>query len=675
VDSSYLNSLLNSEITRITVNGNNAYELKRKFLDDLFSNAFSGTNGEDAIEHINNFLKIVDPIKLLNVNYEQIRLDIFPISLVGNASEWFNELKGSITSWVDLTENVFGEYYPPFRTSRITMTKSIRDSSNFMFEKWLASKFANHMIVDLFTKKVLWNFWIKSNDQEGVTDEGFSDAEEASNDDEQETTEIFKIETNLFDYETSLCTEFKEFNFLLKVDPELFTYDIERTKTYEDYENKLNDELEEAWSEDGVPYEICDHICEPFRFKNGKAKWPTCNSNEDGFSNGGELPGMVQMSLSLAENVIVAGTDNRLPMLTRTQYSSWASRMLLYIQGKENGKLLVNSVLNGPSNMERESKMYDEFDIFTSVPRETIHSYYLRFTQLTNDMHTIRKIMRLIQVNTKFINHLQPEWSKFVTDVKLAKDLQNTNFEYLYAYLREHKARADEGYASSGARSNATTSGVNRTGGTNTTGQAKVIRCYNCQEEGHIARQCTKPKRPRNSTWFKEKAMLAKVLESRVVLDEEKMEFLADNGDIVTTGLLQPLALSEAVRKSPKLGRAAQVQTSTQSDSVNLSSPIPISKAFLNVQKVTKAKLETMNSVCEIVKTQLAFPCGSVVAPNSKFSAIGVDSLDRTICGYVLSIHSYKYVLLGKHEMNEMLMYPKVDSSEITYVTLKKRGE
>ncbi|GJW66658.1 retrovirus-related pol polyprotein from transposon TNT 1-94 [Tanacetum coccineum] len=66
-------------------------------------------------------------------------------------------------------------------------------------------------------------------------------------------------------------------------------------------------------------------------------------------------------------------------------------------------------------------------------------------------------------------------------------------------------------------------------------GQAKVIHCYNCQEEGHMARQCTKPKRPRNSTWFKEKAMLAKALESGAVLDEEQMPFLADNGDTIIT--------------------------------------------------------------------------------------------------------------------------------------------
>ncbi|GJW37789.1 hypothetical protein Tco_0060709 [Tanacetum coccineum] len=66
-------------------------------------------------------------------------------------------------------------------------------------------------------------------------------------------------------------------------------------ETYEDYENELNKEVGEPWSKNGVPYEICDHICEPFHFKNGKTKWPTYNSNEYGFCNGGELPGMVQV--------------------------------------------------------------------------------------------------------------------------------------------------------------------------------------------------------------------------------------------------------------------------------------------------------------------------------------------------------------------------------------------
>ncbi|GJW50592.1 hypothetical protein Tco_0997636 [Tanacetum coccineum] len=43
-----------------------------------------------------------------------------------------------------------------------------------------------------------------------------------------------------------------------------------------------------------------------------------------------------------------------------------------------------------------------------------------------------------------------------------------------------------------------------------------------------MARRCTQPKRPRNTAWFKEKLMLAKAQEAGQILDEEKLEFLAD---------------------------------------------------------------------------------------------------------------------------------------------------
>ncbi|GJY47142.1 hypothetical protein Tco_0436205 [Tanacetum coccineum] len=46
--------------------------------------------------------------------------------------------------------------------------------------------------------------------------------------------------------------------------------------------------------------------------------------------------------------------------------------------------------------------------------------------------------------------------------------------------------------------------------------------------EGHMARQCTQPKRLRNATWYKEKAMLAEAQEAGQMLDEEQLAFLAD---------------------------------------------------------------------------------------------------------------------------------------------------
>ncbi|GJQ99325.1 retrovirus-related pol polyprotein from transposon TNT 1-94 [Tanacetum coccineum] len=68
------------------------------------------------------------------------------------------------------------------------------------------------------------------------------------------------------------------------------------------------------------------------------------------------------------------------------------------------------------------------------------------------------------------------------------------------------KGRQTQRYACSGVRRSATGSSVNRNGGTYT------------------------------SAWFKEKAMLAEALKSCIILDEEQMALLADNGDIVTTG-------------------------------------------------------------------------------------------------------------------------------------------
>ncbi|GJZ29345.1 hypothetical protein Tco_0573992 [Tanacetum coccineum] len=184
-------------ITSITVNGKNAYELKGKFLDDLHKNAFSGTNGEDAVEHIEYFLKIVDPIDLPNVNQDKLRVVVFPISLVGDAWRWFDGIKGSITSWVDLTGNFFRKYYPPSRTGRINNPIIKWDPTNPKFENWLASKFVNYKTMDIFTKGALWDYWKLGSDEIKPTNDETSDLEETDHDDEQEIGEIFRIETNL----------------------------------------------------------------------------------------------------------------------------------------------------------------------------------------------------------------------------------------------------------------------------------------------------------------------------------------------------------------------------------------------------------------------------------------------------------------------------------------------
>ncbi|GJR11398.1 hypothetical protein Tco_0794050 [Tanacetum coccineum] len=106
----------------------------------------------------------------------------------------------------------------------------------------------------------------------------------------------------------------------------------------------------------------------------------------------------------------------------------------------------LNIVLQGTefSYQEREYKLYNVFDKFTSIKGESLHEYYLRCAQPINDIHTIGMTMQQVQVNTKFLNALQPEWSKFVTDVKLAKNMYNINFDQLYAYLIQHEGHTNE---------------------------------------------------------------------------------------------------------------------------------------------------------------------------------------------------------------------------------------
>ncbi|GJS95604.1 hypothetical protein Tco_0802572 [Tanacetum coccineum] len=68
---------------------------------------------------------------------------------------------------------------------------------------------------------------------------------------------------------------------------------------------------------------------------------------------------------------------------------------------------------------DRESQLYDEFERFKMLPGENINEYYVRFHKLVNDMRNIRMTMPNIQLNSKFVNNMSPEWDRFVTAVKL----------------------------------------------------------------------------------------------------------------------------------------------------------------------------------------------------------------------------------------------------------------
>nr|GEW42360.1 Gag-Pol polyprotein [Tanacetum cinerariifolium] len=82
-------------------------------------------------------------------------------------------------------------------------------------------------------------------------------------------------------------------------------------------------------------------------------------------------------------------------------------------------------------------------------------------------------------------------------------------------------------------RENSMTVGLSRpytSGSSGTLGKQRVIVCYNCKGEGHMSKQCTKPKRKRDEAWFKDKVLLVQAQANGQVLQEEELEFLANPG-------------------------------------------------------------------------------------------------------------------------------------------------
>ncbi|GJU09258.1 hypothetical protein Tco_1125688 [Tanacetum coccineum] len=132
-----------SGVARPKIDNKDQFELKGQFLKELRENTFSGSDNEDANEHIEKVLEIVDLFHVPNITVDQLMLRVFPISLTGAASRWLrNEPTGSIKTWEDLKTKFLNKYCPPGRTA-----KKMEEINNFqqepdetLFQAWGAGR-------------------------------------------------------------------------------------------------------------------------------------------------------------------------------------------------------------------------------------------------------------------------------------------------------------------------------------------------------------------------------------------------------------------------------------------------------------------------------------------------------------------------------------------------------
>ncbi|GJY41770.1 DNA-directed DNA polymerase [Tanacetum coccineum] len=119
-----------SGVVRPKIEDKDNFELKGQFLKELRTNTFNGSNHEDANEHIEKVLEIVDLFHIPNITIYQVMLREFPMSLTGAASRWLrNKPTGSITTWEDLKTKFLSKYCLPARTA-----KKMEEINNFQQE-------------------------------------------------------------------------------------------------------------------------------------------------------------------------------------------------------------------------------------------------------------------------------------------------------------------------------------------------------------------------------------------------------------------------------------------------------------------------------------------------------------------------------------------------------------
>nr|GEY69331.1 hypothetical protein [Tanacetum cinerariifolium] len=285
-------------------------------------------------------------------------------------------------------------------------------------------------------------------------------------------------------------------------------------------------------------------------------------------------------------------------MLDKTDFASWQQRIRLYCRGKENGVNILKSIDEGPYQMGTVRETLAEST--EGAPQFGLpKDIYILINHYTDAKDIWDNVKMLLEGS---------ELTKEDRESQLG--LRDSNYDQLYAYLKQHETHAKENKmmlerfsqptvdplalmsnvsnlqhyspsslassstqvpqpladssslaedlietltntlalltqsyktflsqtnnqlrTSSNARNQATVQDgrVVVQNGQARPGQARQVKCYNCNGTWHIVRNCTQPKRPQNSEYYKDKMLLMQAQENGVALDAEQLLFLVDN--------------------------------------------------------------------------------------------------------------------------------------------------
>nr|GEX60200.1 hypothetical protein [Tanacetum cinerariifolium] len=148
--------------------------------------------------------------------------------------------------------------------------------------------------------------------------------------------------------------------------------------------------------------------------------------------------------MSTQQDIYTAGSEIRPPMLNKENYVPWSSRLLRYAKSRPNGKLIHNSILNGPyvkrmipepGDANREVNVTETFHLQTD---DELSDKELK--QIKADDQAIQTILLGLPEDI----YAAPEWSRHVTIVHQTKDLYTADYTQLYYFLKYNQNEVDE---------------------------------------------------------------------------------------------------------------------------------------------------------------------------------------------------------------------------------------
>nr|GEX57533.1 hypothetical protein [Tanacetum cinerariifolium] len=194
--------------------------------------------------------------------------------------------------------------------------------------------------------------------------------------------------------------------------------------------------------------------------------------------------------MSTQQDIYAAGSENRPPMLNKENYVPWSSRLLRYAKSRPNGKLIHNSIINGP---------------YVTV-NETFH--------VQTDDELTEKELKQIEADDQTIQTILPGLPEdiyaAVDSCETAQEIWNVNQNL------------------NGNGNLVTARGEGNAAGHN----GNQIRCYNCIGVGHFARNCTVRQRRMDAAYLQTQLLIAQKEEVGIQLQAEEFDLMAAAADL-----------------------------------------------------------------------------------------------------------------------------------------------